>query len=363
MAASIAYIVRGRANAPNTKTSTNDPITAKATDLRLRSFTSTPSRSEVAAKSAMRAPAIPKAVRDLLVERAEGNPYYMEELIKMLIDQGVISPGIDHWQVFPQRLHQVSVPHTLTGVLQARLDGLPGQERRTLQVASVVGRSFWDATVTELMQDAPEQVGSTLREIRQRELIYQIERSSFASTEEYIFKHALLRDVTYETVLLKQRREYHARAARWLEAHAAERLGEYLGQIAEHYAHAGENSLAATYLERSGDEALRTNTYRPARETYEHALELKSQKAAGRGALLVKLGQACWNLGDYPAASAALALILMDHQPVSSLGVRVATFCIAGYFSFTQDHARVVSGGIAKYENWSGLRGWTTPSA
>jgi len=254
--------------------------------------------------------AIPDALHDLIVTGAEGNPFYLEELVKMLIDQGVIVPGVERWQVYPQRLPQVRIPHTLTGVLQARLDGLPEYERKTLQRASVVGRSFWDAIVAELMQDPRERVDLTLREIRQRELIYQMERSSFTSTEEYIFKHALLRDVTYETVLLKQRREYHARAARWLEGHAAERLGEYLGQIAEHYAQAGENELAAAYLERSGDEALRTNTYPPAREAFERALGLlqqgKETNAPLSTSLLVKLGQACWHLGDYPAASAAL---------------------------------------------------------
>ena len=95
-------------------------------------------------------------------------------------------------------------------------------------------------------------------------------------------------------------------AARWLEAHAGERLAEYLGQIAEHYVQAGENDLAAAYLERSGDEALRTNTYQPAREAFTRALDLLPSEAPGRPALLVKLGQACWNLSDYPAATAAL---------------------------------------------------------
>jgi class 3 adenylate cyclase/tetratricopeptide (TPR) repeat protein len=256
--------------------------------------------------------AVPDALRDLIVQSAEGNPFYLEELVKMLIDQGVIVPDIERWQVYPQRLQQTSVPHTLTGVLQARLDGLPERERKTLQVASVVGRSFWDATVAELIHEQREKVSPTLGNIRQRELIYQVERSSFTSTEEYIFKHALLRDVTYETVLLKQRRGYHALAARWLEAHAAERLGEYLGQIAEHYAQAGENELAAAYLERAGDEALRTNIFHPAREAFERAYTLLPHEAPSHCALLVKLGQACWNLSDYPAASTVLETALAE---------------------------------------------------
>jgi class 3 adenylate cyclase len=161
---------------------------------------------------------IPAALRDLIVEGAEGNPLYVEEMLKMLIEEGVVERGPDAqsaWRVSLERLNQVRVPTTLTGLLQARLDSLPRQEREPLQRAAVVGRLFWDAAVAELADAEREEVGAALEAIRARELIFGREHSAFAGTQEYLFKHALLRDVTYETVLLKLRRGYHAQVARW----------------------------------------------------------------------------------------------------------------------------------------------------
>jgi predicted ATPase len=87
---------------------------------------------------------VPAALRDLVTNSAEGNPYFMEELIAMLIDDGVIVAGGDPWRVEADRLVNVHIPSTLAGVLQARLDGLPPTEKMVLQQASVVGHVFWD---------------------------------------------------------------------------------------------------------------------------------------------------------------------------------------------------------------------------
>ncbi|MCP4594161.1 MAG: hypothetical protein GY842_25815, partial [bacterium] len=179
---------------------------------------------------------IPDDLRDLIVDGAEGNPFYVEELIKMLLDDRVIVRGQQRWRVELDRLAEVRVPPTLTGVLQARLDSLPREEKTLLQRASVVGRLFWDATVAELAVDETDRVDRDeviplLDTVRDRELVFRRERSTFEGADEYIFKHALLRDVTYETVLLKLRRVYHVQVARWLEANAGERLGEYLSLI------------------------------------------------------------------------------------------------------------------------------------
>src|SRR5262249_40265664 len=145
---------------------------------------------------------VPADLRELIVQGAEGNPFYVEELIKMLIDDGVIVVTGERWQVTLGRLAEVRVPPTLTGVLQARLDSLPAEERALLQRAAVVGRIFWDNTVAQLrpepehaMQQPPPDVQHGLAALQGRELVYEREQSSFADSAEYIFKHALLRDV------------------------------------------------------------------------------------------------------------------------------------------------------------------------
>jgi tetratricopeptide (TPR) repeat protein len=252
---------------------------------------------------------VPGELRGLIADAAEGNPYYVEELVKMLIEDGVIVRGEPHWRVEMERLAEVRVPATLTAVLQARLDALPGPEKAVLQRASVVGRLFWDSVVGELAGEAEggAEVEPLLGALRERELVFQREQSAFADAREYTFKHSVLRDVTYETVLLRLRRGYHARVAAWLEAHAGERLGEYLGVIAGHYELAGERVRAAEYLRRSGEEAYKVASYRDVRDAFQRALQLlPGEQGRERCALLVLLGRALVRLGELSAASSGL---------------------------------------------------------
>jgi len=274
----------------------------------------------------------PDSLRELIIEAAEGNPFYVEEMVKMLIDQRVIErgsrfqvPGAREepsslepgtwnlepvWRVRAEKLVDLKIPPTLTGLLQARLDGLPRPEREALQRASVVGRLFWDGAVADLAQTPVEELRPTLASVHKRELIFRREHSSFLETEEYIFKHALLRDVAYESVLLRHRAAFHTRVAHWLEEHAGERLGEYLGLIAEHYIQAGDGLKAAALLERAGYEAIGAGIYRAARRTLERALALRQAAGETDSPAITKaaiaLGEACWQLGDYPAANASL---------------------------------------------------------
>ena len=107
-------------------------------------------------------PEVPVALRELVTGGAEGNPFYMEELVKMLIDQGAIATG-EVWKVNAERLLLTKVPTTLVGVLQARLDGLPAPERLTLQHASVIGSVFWDRALFELDTKANHTLPSLVR--------------------------------------------------------------------------------------------------------------------------------------------------------------------------------------------------------
>jgi predicted ATPase len=263
---------------------------------------------------------VPHDLRDLIVEGAEGNPLYVEELIKMLIEDGAIVIGENRWWFELGRLAQMRVPPTLTGILQARLDSLPRGEQGVLQRASVVGRQFWGAVVAELASDKAEaaQTDDLLKDVRNRELIFRQERSAFETTTEYIFKHALLQDVTYETVLLKLRRVYHAQVARWLKGAAGERLTEYLSLIARHHELAGETTEAAGFLRRLGEESERIGVYRDAVRAFERALALLpaldpdqtleasttqlSIDLAERARLLVSLGASYNRVGDHLAA-------------------------------------------------------------
>ena len=122
---------------------------------------------------------IPTELRELVVSGAEGNPFYTEELVKMLIEDGVVIAEEEIWEIDLSRMEEVDVPSTLAGVLQARLDSLPPQERTVLQQASVVGRLFWDRIVTYIQ--AEEGNGADPRLIPQSLTHYEIENLSIAT--------------------------------------------------------------------------------------------------------------------------------------------------------------------------------------
>ncbi len=221
-------------------------------------------------------PDIPQILQEMIVGRAEGNPFYVEELVKMMIEDGVIVKGDETWQVMANRLAEMRVPPTLTGVLQARLDRLRPAEKRTLQRASVVGRVFWDEAVARL-EDAEKDTVSVLPALQGRELIYRREAPAFTGTEEYIFKHAILHDVTYESVLKRARRVYHRQVAEWLIEQSDERVGEYAGLIGEHYERAGAKAEATNWYGRAGKRAQDTYAYDDALTYYNQALALSAK--------------------------------------------------------------------------------------
>jgi class 3 adenylate cyclase/tetratricopeptide (TPR) repeat protein len=219
---------------------------------------------------------IPEPLYECVLDEAEGNPFFIEELIKMLIDEDVIETGAETWQVKLDKLAVVRVPPTLTGILQARLDDLPVAEKLVLQRAAVVGRTFWDGLVRAFTADEGEAraVNPSLAALRERGLIFQRERSTIAGNQEYLFRHALLRDATYETILLKHRRTYHGQVAAWIEANAGERLEEHLALIAGHYADGGQPDLAADWYTRAGERAISQSSMQEARHLFELALKL-----------------------------------------------------------------------------------------
>ena len=251
------------------------------------------------------AQAIPHALRELVVGAAEGNPFYVEELIKMLIDQRVIIPAAERWHVDASRLVEVRVPPTLTGVLQARLDRLTPWEKTVLQRASVIGREFWDGAVEQFSRTAAARgagvegdTAEALETLRRKELVFRREASSFAGAREYIFKHALLRTVAYEGVLKRERRRLHGEAAAWLVAQGGGRVEEYAAVIAEHLELAREPPRAAEWYGRAGAQARATYAPDVAIGLYRKALEnLSESERAGEATGPLRSQSIAWYAG------------------------------------------------------------------
>jgi class 3 adenylate cyclase/predicted ATPase len=222
---------------------------------------------------------IPPALIELIVSKAEGSPFYVEELIKVLIDKGIIVRGDEKWQVQMERLANLKVPDTLTGLLQARLDSLSLSVRETLQQASVVGRIFWMSVVDRMrnpeshIAQASLPITDRLGTLRAKELIFEYEDRALSNTSEFIFKNAILHNVTYESVLLRLRPIYHLQAAKGLIEVGGERVNEFSGRVGEHYEEAGELLKAAIWYTSAGKQAQSTYEVDAAVRYFSKALE------------------------------------------------------------------------------------------
>ncbi len=242
----------------------------------------------------------------LLIERTDGNPFYMEALLQMLVDQGVLVTAATPWQLAAGGLNERQVPTTLVGVLQARLDALLAPQRQALQQASVVGAVFWDDALASLDGAAP----SSLVALCQRALVLPQVQSAFSDAEEFAFRHHLLHEVTYGTVLKRDKREQHHRAALWLEARSAGRGAEFAGLIAEHFERAGVPERAAEQWSLAAQAAESRHADSAALAHVDRALALDAGADPRRRFALLRVRAQVWarggNVSEQERAIAAL---------------------------------------------------------
>jgi len=265
----------------------------------------------------------PERLRRLLVERAEGNPYYMEELLRRLLDDGAIAREGEAWRVDEPRLDRLRLPTTLVGLLQARLDALPAAERQGAQRASIVGHVFWDAALAQIDPAAP----GALAELQRRQWLRPRASSAFDDTAERQFDHHLLHQVTYDTVLKDERRRGHAAVARWLAERTAGRAPEFLAITGEHAERAGDTALAADCFERAAAEAARRFATTLAIDCLQRALRLvPADDHPRRHRLLDSLYDEADKLGDralqQQTLDAHLALLAQHPDPQREAALR-----------------------------------------
>jgi hypothetical protein len=175
---------------------------------------------------------LPGDLREAVIQRAEGNPFFVEELVRTLIDHGILKRRNGAWTAddFSEGL---VVPDTVQAVISARIDLLEAPEKAALQAAAVIGRTFWSGPVYELL----EGVAPDLRLLEDRDFVRHRSRSSLAGEREYLIKHALTREVAYESLPKAKRARLHARFADWLER-VGEGRDEHAALLASHYADA-----------------------------------------------------------------------------------------------------------------------------
>ncbi len=245
---------------------------------------------------------MPSRLRELILQKAEGNPFFLEEVIRVLIDLGglVRDRGTGRWRVTAQA-GQIAIPDTLQGVIMARIDRLEGEVRDVLKLASVIGRSFF-YRVLKAIAEAEQQLDRDLEELQALELVREKAR---IPELEYIFKHALVQEAAYESLLLQRRRELHRQVGECIEALFPDRLDEFYGLLSYHYTRAEEWAKAQEYLLKAGDQAGKIAAdaealahYRQALAAYERAFGDRWDPFE-RAVLERKMGEALFRRGEH----------------------------------------------------------------
>jgi len=203
---------------------------------------------------------LPPSMHRRILERAEGNPFFLEEIVRHLIDDGRIVRENDRWRARAD-IDNVVIPDTIQAVLAARIDLLAPSEKRALQGAAVVGRVFWPGPVRRLLDGEGTAVEETLARLEVRELVQSRLASSIAGEAEFIFKHVLTREVAYESLPRRERAGAHAAVAAWIESTAGERRGEFAELLAYHHEEAYRGGRDDTRAEPEAVERQRENAF------------------------------------------------------------------------------------------------------
>jgi class 3 adenylate cyclase/tetratricopeptide (TPR) repeat protein len=214
---------------------------------------------------------MPADVRQMILDRTDGNPFFIEELIRALLEEGALQEGdgVLHWN--PQQSEtELAIPVNVQALLAARIDRLERDVRDTLQLASVIGRNFY-RRVLEKISSKADALDDHLHILQQAAMIDEAAR---LPELEYAFRHVLTRDAAYSTILRRRRRQYHKRVAEAFETLFPDRLEEEAHRLADHYAVALVLDKAQHYYTMAGDQAQRLSANSEAIDHYTRALEI-----------------------------------------------------------------------------------------
>jgi class 3 adenylate cyclase/tetratricopeptide (TPR) repeat protein len=218
--------------------------------------------------AALRSEALPPELSALIARKAEGNPFFLEELARAFLDTGAVRREGERL-VLARPLSAIEVPRRVQDVIAARIDRLGDDQKRTVQVASVIGREF-GLRLLRRVAEATDRLERALADLKSLEFVY--EKAAFGDVE-YVFKHALTQDVAYESILQARRRELHARIGAGMEELYADRLDERADELAHHFTRGEVWLRAARYCRQAGDRAAALCVDAKAVELYERALD------------------------------------------------------------------------------------------
>ena len=210
------------------------------------------------------------SVRALILEKTEGNPFFMEEVVQTLAEEKVLLGESGNYRL-EKPAGELQIPPTVQVALASRIDRLGSEEKGLLQTLAVMGKKFSSSLLKTVVEKPEEELYQWLSELQRGEFIY--EQPAFPEAE-YTFKHALTQEVAYNSVLTERRRALHERAARAIEELYRDRLEEHYGDLAHHYCRSGNIEKAVEYLKLAGQQAAQRSANAEAVNHLSTALEL-----------------------------------------------------------------------------------------
>ena len=226
---------------------------------------------------------LPTRLRRMILQKTDGNPLFIEEFIRTLIDSGAISRDETgaHWRAGTS-IDSITIPDNLLALLTSRIDRLKEDERRVLQLSSVIGRTFRRGVLEEICEP-----GSTLeRQLNTLQRAELIREAARVPDLEYIFQHDLTREAAYNSILLRERREFHLSVGEAVERLFSNRLEENAHLLAHHFYQAGSNEKAMRYSVMAGWESARLYANDEAIIHYTRAIEMAGDGGASREQLI-----------------------------------------------------------------------------
>jgi class 3 adenylate cyclase len=210
-----------------------------------------------------------QSLRRLIIEKTQGNPFFMEEIVQALVEQGVLVRNGATRLTKP--LTGIRIPTTVQGILASRIDALPASEKDLLQTLAVIGKDFPLNLVRQISAIPDDPLEPMLKSLQTGEFIY--EQPALGETE-YTFKHALTQEVAYNSVLVERRRLLHERVGEAIEALFKDRIDDHMAELAHHYSRTANTRKAVDYLFRAGSQSAERSAYSEAVTRLSNAVDL-----------------------------------------------------------------------------------------
>jgi class 3 adenylate cyclase/tetratricopeptide (TPR) repeat protein len=216
------------------------------------------------------------ALKGLIIEKAEGTPFFMEEMVQVLFDEGaLVRNGTVKLIRSPS---QLKIPPTVQGILASRIDRLPADQKDLLQTLAVLGREFAFGLLRSVVSKPEDHLNRMLSDLQLAEFIYE---QAATGDVEYTFKHALTQEVAYDSMLIEKRKLLHQQTAQAIESLFAERLDDHIAELAHHYSRSDNPMKAAHYLKLAAVQAQQRSAYTQATELARRGISILAGSAIG----------------------------------------------------------------------------------